>query len=272
MKTLTMRMMTSLLLAGAALAPGVARAQVAVVDVAAVKQESTSALQSVAAVQKQIAQYNLQVQQYQNAVQNTLAPATNIYRQATQDVSSAQTSMDGVTKIIPTNTSMSAYLGQFTNGTGVTPSTNLCSTQGLCSQSQLAAAQSAATAASQARDAALVQGGQTQLQALRSQSTDLQSITTASKGATGQMQSMGYGNQINAVNANASLQIASILTQQQQKQAADELAAQLSVARQSQLSAAEGQAAVAAEQARMNATVAPAADYQDMTKGLPQNP
>ena len=40
--------------------------------------------------------------------------------------------------------------------------------------------------------------------------------------------------------------------------------------RMAQLSEQEGRAAVAAEQARMNATVAPPADYQDMTKGLPK--
>ncbi len=142
MKSAYFRVSLSILATGAAFISSAAPAQVAVVDVSAIKQQTTTALQSVAAVTKQIQQYELQVQQYQNAVQNTLAPVTNVYRQATADVTSAQTSMDGVTKIVPTNTSLSSYLAQFTNGTGVSASTNLCASQGLCSTAQLSAATS----------------------------------------------------------------------------------------------------------------------------------
>ena len=245
-------------LALALMAPGMAQAQFTVTDIVADAQTTETAIQSAAAVAKQVQQYETQVQQYQLMLQNAAAPSTNIYRQSTADVSGAQTLLDGVRRLVPSGQSVSQYLSQFASGE-VSSSTDFCRAQGLCNSSQFAGAQ--------ARDAALVSGAQTQLTALQSQASDLQSIGTASQGATGELQALGYGNQIGTVAAGANLQIASALTQQTQQQAADRLAAQQALAQ-----------SAAAETAADNSTVsalgsfygpAPTGTYGQMAAGLP---
>jgi len=244
--------MRSSLLIGATLAlillaPGLAHAQfglTVVTDITTEAQTTETAIQSTVAVAKQVQQYELQVQQYENMVANTVAPVTNLYRQTTSDINGAQSALDGVTRLVPAGQSVTQYLSRFTSGGGVTSSTDFCATAGLCTPQQFAAAQAAQGAAAQARDAALVAGAQTQLASLKSQATDLQSIGQAAQGATGQMQALGYGNQIAAVGASANLQVASLLTQRAQQEAADRLAAQQAAAERAAASSAATQAAV----------------------------
>jgi P-type conjugative transfer protein TrbJ len=254
-------------LALALVAPGMARAQFTVTDIIADAQTTETAIQSAAGVAKQVQQYEMQVQQYQNMVQNTTAPLTNIYRQTTADISGAQNLLDGVTRLMPAGQSVTQYLSQFTSGGGVTSSTDFCATAGLCTPQQFAAAQAARGAAAQARDAALVSGGQTQLVSLQNQATDLQTIGQAAQGATGQMQALGYNNQIATVGAGANLQVASLLTQRMQQEAADRLAAQ-------QAAAQRATADSAATTATVNALPAfygppPTGTYGQMAAGLP---
>jgi len=257
-------------LALALLAPGLAHAQFGlsvVTDITTEAQTTETAIQSAVAVAKQVQQYELQVQQYQNMVANTVAPVTNLYRQTTSDISGAQSALDGVTRLVPVGQSVTQYLSQFTSGGGLTSSTDFCATRGLCTPTQFAAAQAAQAAAAQARDAALVSGSQTQLASLQSQATDLQSIGQAAQGSTGQLQALGYSNQIGAVGAGADLQIASILTQRTQQEATDRLAAQ-------QAAAQRASADTAATTATVNALPtlygpAPTGTYGQMAAGLP---
>jgi P-type conjugative transfer protein TrbJ len=208
----------------------------------------------------------MQVQQYQNMLQNTAAPLTNIYRQTTADISGAQSALDGVTRLLPAGQSVSQYLSRFTSG-GVSTSTDFCAMEGLCTPTQFAAAQAAQGAAAQARDAALIAGAQTQLAALQSQATDLQTIGQASQGATGQIQALGYSNQIATVGAGANLQVASLLTQKIQQEAADRLVAQRALAQTSSANAAAGQAAIDNLPSFYGPT--PTGTYGQMAAGLP---
>jgi P-type conjugative transfer protein TrbJ len=238
-----------------------------VTDIVAEAQTTETAIQSTAAVAKQIQQYQMQVLQYQNMLQNTLSPATNLYRQTTSDISGVQSALDGVTRLVPVGQSVSQYLSQFTRPGGVTSSTDFCATAGLCTPQQFAAAQAAQGAAAQARDAALVAGGQTQMASYQSQAQDLQNIGQAAQGATGQMQALGYGNQIAAVGAGAQLSIASQMAQRTAQEAADRLAAQNAAAQEAAGSKSATDAAV------NNLTTfygpAPTGTYGQMAAGLP---
>ena len=251
----------------ALMAPGMAQAQMTVTDIVADAQTTATAIQAAAAVTKQVQQYETQLQQFQLQQQNLASPTTNIYRQSTSDVSGAQTLLDGVTRLIPSGQSVNQYLAQFTSGGGVSSSTDFCGTQGLCNSSQFAAAQASQASASQARDAALVSGSQTQLTALQGQATDLQSIGSAAQGATGEVQALGYSNQINTVGAGADLQIASILTQQTQQQAADRLAAQQALDQTASANTTAGQTAVNNLSGFYGS--APTGTYGQMAAGLP---
>jgi P-type conjugative transfer protein TrbJ len=254
-------------LALALMAPGLARAQFTVTDIVADAQTTETAIQSATAVAKQVQQYELQAQQYQNMLQNTAAPVTNIYRQTTADIGGAQSALDGVTRLVPVGQSLTQYLSQFTSGGGVSLSTDFCATRGLCTPEQFAAAQAAQGAAAQARDAALVAGGQTQLASFQSQAQDLQNIGQAAQGATGQMQALGYGNQIATVAAGANLQIASQMTQRTAQEAADRLAAQQALARAPAANAAAGQASI--DNLSSFYGPAPTGTYGQMAAGLP---
>jgi P-type conjugative transfer protein TrbJ len=260
------RLWAAMLGSVALLAASSASAQFAVVDVAAVKQVTTTALQSVLGVAKQVQQYQLQLQQYQNAIQNTVSAPSQIYGQVQNGVKSTQGSMDGFTKLVPTGQSSQQYLSQFTNNGGMNGSTDLCATEGLCSAAQLTAAANAAQTASQARDVGLVTGSQTELTALQGSANNLQNISTAAQGATGQMQALGYDNQINALNAGATLHMASMMALQTQQQAADRLAGQQAAVIQMN----NDRAAVQAYDSTMSARFAtqPSGHYELQAAGL----
>jgi P-type conjugative transfer protein TrbJ len=63
-----------------------ALAGIPVVDGVNLSQTTVTAIQSVAAVTKQIEQYKIQLQQYQNMLQNTAAPASYFRSQADQTI------------------------------------------------------------------------------------------------------------------------------------------------------------------------------------------
>ena len=64
------------------LASSAAHAGIPVIDSSNLSQNVVTALQSVAMTMKQIDQYRIQLQQYQNMLQNTAAPGTNTWDQA----------------------------------------------------------------------------------------------------------------------------------------------------------------------------------------------
>ena len=54
----------------------------AVIDIANIKQTTTTAIENVAQTLKQIEQYQTQLQQYENMIRNTLAPPAYVWAQA----------------------------------------------------------------------------------------------------------------------------------------------------------------------------------------------
>ena len=78
-----------------------------------VVQTTISALEDVAAVQKQIQQYQTQLQQYQNMLQNTLTPSNYIWDQAKQTISSLLSAQDTLSYYKQQVGSISQYLDQY---------------------------------------------------------------------------------------------------------------------------------------------------------------
>lgn len=70
------------------------QASMPVIDSSNLAQNIVSAVQQVAAVEKQIQQYQTQLQQYQNMLQNTVAPATYIWDQASQVMNKLMAAQD----------------------------------------------------------------------------------------------------------------------------------------------------------------------------------
>lgn len=193
-----------------------AMAQFAVVDVASVKQNTITAVQSVAQVQKQIQQYQTQLQQYQNMLKNTLAPAASVWSQAQSTIDGLQNSANTLTSLTRQTGGIDAYLQQFQNP-NYYRSSPCFSTSG-CTPQQLEAIKAQQRAKQQLMMASnddVLRGISQQQTQIKSDSATLEQMQRNAQGAEGQMQALGYANQFAANQANQLLAIRQQLMAQQ---------------------------------------------------------
>ena len=191
-----------------AAAAGPASAQLTVFDPANVTQSTVSALQNVAAVEKQITQYELQVQQFEAQQLNLASPLTQIYGLALQDIQGAQNDVNGFNNLA-NGSSMQSYLQRLSQPTASTPANSqaLLTLQYGQLQSQ-------------------VTGGQTLATHIQNQGQSLQSVLQGcSANATGTTQTTGCLNQVQGLNTQAMLELEGLVNTQMQTQAAQQLAA-----------------------------------------------
>lgn len=200
-------MRTKILAAKIGLAPLIAApmmvapvsAQLAVVDVAAVKQTTTTAIQSVAAVAKQVQQYQTQLQQYQNMLQNTTAPAAYIWNNATQTIDNLQSSVNQINSLKNQAGGMSQYLDKYKNPNYYKSSP--CYGAGGCTAAEQAAADSARRAqmtTAMAANADTLRGLDAQQSQLATDGRTLDRLQANAQTAKGQMEAIGYANQFAA--------------------------------------------------------------------------
>jgi len=193
-----------------------AMAQFAVVDVASVKQNTITAVQSVAQVQKQIQQYQTQLQQYQNMLKNTLAPAASVWSEAQSTIDGLQNSVNSLNSLTRQTGGIDAYLSQFQNPNYYRSSP--CFSTAGCSAQQRAALQSQQRAKQQllmASNDDVLRGISQQQTKLRSDAATLERMQQNAQGAEGQMQALGYANQFAANQSNQLLAIRQQLMAQQ---------------------------------------------------------
>lgn len=195
------------------------------IDVANIVQTTTTAMENVMQTSKQVEQYTaqlqqyqLQMQQYQNMLQNTASPPLQIWDQAQSTMNSLRNSIDTLNFYKRQLGSLDAYLGKFQdvnyyknspcfNGGGncsdVVRRTLLANQQTYQSESQ-----------KKANDA-LFRGLDKQQDALQSDARTLQQLQVGARDATGQMQALGYANQLASSQSNQLLQIRALLIAQQ---------------------------------------------------------
>lgn len=193
-----------------------AMAQFAVVDVASVKQNTITAVQSVAQVQKQIQQYQTQLQQYQNMLKNTLAPAASVWSEAQSTIDGLQNSANSLTSLTRQTGGIDAYLQQFQNPNYYRSSP--CFNTSGCTPQQLAAIKAQQRAKQQLMMASnddVLRGISQQQTRLKSDAATLERMQQNAQGAEGQMQALGYANQFAANQANQLLAIRQQLMAQQ---------------------------------------------------------
>ena len=199
--------------------PGVmtpAYAGIPVIDGANLTQTVMSAIENVAQTLKQIQQYQTQLQQYQNMLQNTTAPATNIWDQATATMSQLRGSIDTLSYYKNNLGSIDAYLGKFQDTASYQNSP--CYSPSGCTAAQWAAMRNSETLGSQSQKKAtdaLLQGLDQQQTAMQSDASQLQRLQSSEQGAGGQLEAIGYPNQLASHQANQLLQIRGLLIAQQ---------------------------------------------------------
>lgn len=221
MKPLTRKFLAAKLaaiLAAASITGAVAPAYagIPVIDGSNLSQNIITAVENVAHTLKQIQQYQTQLQQYQNMLQNTTAPAQQIWDMATLTMNQLRTAIDTLSYYKNSLGSIDAYLGKFKETAAYRASP--CYSVNGCSATEWAAMKSAETYGSESQKKAtdaLFKGLDKQQDNMQADATQLQLLQASAQGANGQLQAIGYANQLASHQSNQLLQIRALLVAQQ---------------------------------------------------------
>lgn len=191
-------------------------AGVPVVDGINLPQNIMAAIEAVAQTLKQIEQYSTQLQQYENQLQNTVAPAAYIWDQAQTTINNLQRATDTLNYYKTQLGSLDNYLAKFQDVSYYRSAA--CFSRDGCTAAQRAALDANAATSSQALKKAhdaMFQGIDQQQQNLNNGAAQLQRLQSQAQGASGQMQAIGFANQLASNQANQLLQIRALLIAQQ---------------------------------------------------------
>jgi type IV secretion system protein TrbJ len=180
-------------------------ATIPVIDYTAIGQAIQQTLRQVQQYSQQVQQYQLQLQQYENQIKNTIAPATQLY----QDATGAINSVMGVAGVLQSGSALQSTLGQFQDVNywlSAPPSQYTYQTTGSANQKQ-------------ANDA-MVNGIVAQSAQIQRDAQMLQSLQSQAGSADGQMKALSAANQLAALEQQQLLQIRALLVQEQQALAA----------------------------------------------------
>jgi P-type conjugative transfer protein TrbJ len=175
-----------------------------------------SSVENVAQTLKQIEQYGTQLQQYENELKNTAAPAAYIWDQASSTMNLLRGATDTLSYYKQQAGSINGYLSKFQDVNYYRASP--CFSTGGCSPAEQAAIQQSEVLGSQAQkkaNDAMFQGLDQEQNNLQNDAVQLQLLQSQASGADGQMKAIQAGNQLASNQANQLLQIRSLMITQQ---------------------------------------------------------
>ena len=228
-----------------------AQAGIPVIDGGNLVQNVMTAIESVAQTLKQIEQYQTQLQQYENMLQNTMAPAAYIWDQAQSTINGLMNAVNTLDYYRNQLGSLDAYLGKFQDVSYYRSSP--CFSAAGCSDAERAAMEQNRSLASESQkkaNDALFKGLEQQQRNLTADARQLERLQSAAQGATGQMQAIGFANQLAANQANQLLQIRGLLIAQQN-------AATARMQAQADLEAQQQAAGATSRESRIERTASP---------------
>lgn len=193
-----------------------AHAGIPVIDGGNLAQNIMTAIESVAQTLKQIEQYKTQLEQYENMLQNTAAPAAYIWDQAQSTINGLMNATNTLNYYKQQLGSIDGYLDKFQDVNYYKSSPCFSATG--CSAAEWNAMKQIQQLASESQkkaNDALFRGLEKQQDNLQNDASTLQRLQSAAQGATGQMQAIGYANQLASQQANQLLQIRGLLIAQQ---------------------------------------------------------
>jgi len=194
------------------------QAGIPVIDGSNLTQNVMSAIENVAQTLKQIQQYQTQLQQYENQLQNTMAPAAYIWDQAQRTMNDLRSAMNMLDYYQNQLGSLDNYLGKFQD-VAYYRSSPCFNGSGGCTPAEWAAMNENRRLASESQkraNDALFHTLRHQQEALQADARTLERLQSRAQGAEGQMQALGYANQLASQQANQLLQMRAILVAQQQ--------------------------------------------------------
>ncbi|MCK9238270.1 MAG: P-type conjugative transfer protein TrbJ [Thiopseudomonas sp.] len=200
-----------------------AQAGIPVIDGGNLTQNIISAIESVAQTMtqldqyaQQIEQYQTQLQQYENQLQNTAAPAAYIWDQAQRTMQRLVEAQNSLAYYQNRLGSLDNYLSKFQDVAYYRSSPCFNGTGG-CTQSEWEAMEENRRLASESQKKAndsLFKTIADQQQAMQDDARTLERLQGAAQGADGQMQALGFANQLASQQANQLLQIRSMMNAQ----------------------------------------------------------
>ena len=176
-----------------------------VLDVSNLAQSTISALEAVQQTIKQVEQYALQVQQWENEVKNTLAPAAYIWSKAQKTMSKAQ-DLQGQLNSYSTmgQSDLERHLSKFGNVNYYKDSENFGPMEASQTREKTIAA------SKNANDEATKTLAY-QYKAVADDAHELEQLQVAAQSASGRMEAIQYSNQLMAHQSNQLLQLRSTL-------------------------------------------------------------
>jgi P-type conjugative transfer protein TrbJ len=191
-------------------------AGIPVFDGANLGQNLITAIENVAHTLKQIQQYKTQLQQYQNMLQNTTAPSQQIWDSATTTMNLLRGSIDTLSFYKNNLGSIDAYLRKFKDASEYRNSP--CYSVRGCTQAEWSAMTASERLGSESQKRAtdaLFKGLDRQQDSMQADALQLQSLQSAARGSVGQLEAIGYANQLASHQSNQLLQIRGLLIAQQ---------------------------------------------------------
>jgi len=213
-KNLAAKILLAIALSGTTVQP--TYAGIPVIDATNLTQGILSALEAVAQTAKQIQQYQTQLRQYENMLQNSLAPAAYIWDQAQNTISNLENATNTLAYYQNQLGSIDAYLDKFQDTAYYRGSP--CFSSVGCTETEREAMETNRLLASEAQKKAtdaIFKGLEQQQDNLRNDAQTLNQLQSSAQGADGQLAAIGYANQIASNQSNQLLQIRSLLMAQQ---------------------------------------------------------
>lgn len=187
-----------------------------VIDVSNLSQNMVTAIENVSHTAKQIQQYQLQLRQYENMLQNSIGPRAQIWDSATVTMNQLRGAIDTLNYYKTRLGSVDAFLGQFNDRD--TYRNSPCYSVNGCTQAQWDAmknAESFGSASQKRANDALFKGLDRQQENLQVDAAQLQRLQNAAQTSEGQLEAIGYANQLASHQSNQLLQIRGLLIAQQ---------------------------------------------------------
>jgi type IV secretion system protein TrbJ len=208
-------------------APTPSFAGIPVIDGSNLTQNAMTAMETVAErvtqlqqYASQLSQYATQLQQYENMIQNTAAPSSYTWANASQTISGLTSTLNTLSGFQSQFGSLANYVNNYQNLNQYANSA--CFNSIACTPGALASLNNTLKLGSQAQqkaNAAEIQAIDSQQTALQTDAATLQRLQANAQTASGQMQAIGYANQLASNQANQLLQLRALLIAQQTAEA-----------------------------------------------------
>lgn len=195
---------------------GPAHAGIPVIDASNLSQNIVTAMENVAHTAMQIQQYQTQLQQYENMLRNTTQPRQQIWDSVTVTMNQLRSSIDTLNYYKNNLGSIDAYLAKFQDTAAYRSSP--CFSPSGCTPDQWAAMNDTARLGSDSQkraNDALFRSLDRQQEALVADARQLERLQAGAKGASGQLEAIGYANQFASQQATQLLQIRALLAAEQ---------------------------------------------------------